>query len=531
MLTNTYLQSALFPLKEFISKDTQILQGNGYDGVIAILENLRSVEFPCVILEAGGSGSCQLIEGPVDTFTQSLWVMGQLGRSEDEALLFSQMKALARKVTAIILQGAAAGVPEVAGIDWSRYSYMQRYGGPNARGYELIFTFKENFSLEVSPADLKPQLKRVSEFLYGVDFYSLDYAKALEYFKENNPVQSVGACSSVHAGNFFGGNLDWFYDNEVEFVVRTPRKEGRLATLGIAGLISNLTKDAVENGLHSDIHWLIPFCLNDGINEAGVYCKTNVVPDDKGTTTQTIPEAEVIDEICSSMLVRYVLDKFRSASDAVEYLQQHVCVYASKKLKDMHYEAHWMIGDSQHCYVIEIIDNHIISNECDVMTNFFIDGVTFNEDGKVWTPDDVASGHLASDNGITEHGSGLERFNLAIEMLPAANSKAGMRALMNALLYSKTYLSAPVVADPVWHTEYVGQLTVDDPASAFSEALAIGAEKYLQRDRNIPETETRTWHSTHSSVYDVNAKKLYLLSQEDSIHEFEFALMNGAAGL
>lgn len=88
MLTNTYLQSALFPLKEFTSKDTQILQGNGYDGVIAILENLRSVEFPCVILEAGGSGSCQLIEGPVDTFTQSLWVMGQLGRSEDEALLF-----------------------------------------------------------------------------------------------------------------------------------------------------------------------------------------------------------------------------------------------------------------------------------------------------------------------------------------------------------------------------------------------------------------------------------------------------------
>lgn len=156
MLTNRYLLSSLSSLREFISPDTQILQGNGYDGVIDILQNLRSVTFPAVILEAGGSGSCQVIEGPVDTFTQSLWVMGQLGRSEDEALLFSQMKALARKVTAIILQDAAAGVQEVAGLDWSRYTYMQRYGGPNARGYELIFTFKENFSLEINPDDLKP---------------------------------------------------------------------------------------------------------------------------------------------------------------------------------------------------------------------------------------------------------------------------------------------------------------------------------------------------------------------------------------
>jgi len=364
--------------------------------------------------------------------------------------------------------------------------------------------------------------------LYGVDFYSLDYEQAAEYFKKNNPISSSGACSSVHSGNFFGGNLDWFYDNEVEFVVRTPRKDGRLATLGLAGLITNLTKDAVEHGRHSDLHWLIPFCLNDGINEAGVYCKTNVVPADKGTTTRTIPEAEAVDEICSSMLVRYVLDKFRSAAEAVAYLQQHVCVYASKKLKDMHYEAHWMIGDSQHCYVVEIIDNHIISNECDVMTNFFIDGVTFNEDGKVWTPADVASGHQASDNGITAHGSGLERFNLAIDMLQDAGSKAGMRALMNALLYSKTYLSAPAVADPVWHSEYVGQLTVDDPASAFEGIEAQQAEAFLLRDRDIPETEPRTWHSTHSSVYDVRTGKLYLLSQEDSSHEYEFALMNGA---
>ena len=94
MLTSSYLKTSLFSLKEFISPETQILQGNGYDGVIDILQSLRSVTFPCVILEAGGSGQVQNIEGPVDTYTQSLWVMDQLGRGEDEAAVYASMKKL-----------------------------------------------------------------------------------------------------------------------------------------------------------------------------------------------------------------------------------------------------------------------------------------------------------------------------------------------------------------------------------------------------------------------------------------------------
>lgn len=155
MLTANYLKSSLSSLREFVSPDAQVFQGNGFDGVIAILENLRSVSFPCVVVEAGGSGSCQLYDGPVDTFTQSVWVMGQLGREEDEAALYTAMKQLSRKVTAKLLEDSAAGVPEVAGIDWTRYSYMQRWGGQNARGYELVFTFKEDFSLLLEPSDLK----------------------------------------------------------------------------------------------------------------------------------------------------------------------------------------------------------------------------------------------------------------------------------------------------------------------------------------------------------------------------------------
>lgn len=527
MLTIDYLKRSLFILKEFTDADTQILQGNGYDGVIDILENLRSVAFPCVVLEAGSSGSIQLVEGPVDTFTQSVWVMGQLGRGEDEAALYARMKVLSRKVAAKILADAASGAPEGADIDWSRYTYLQRYGGPSARGYELIFTFKENYSMLLQPADFKPELVRIADYLYKVDFYELDYEFAKAFFEKRNVAPSAGACSSVSTGTLFGGNLDYYYDNKVEFAVRTPRTEGKLATIGMSGIISELTRDAVEHGRHAELHKIIPFFLNDGMNECGVYCKVNLLPADKGRTTKSIPGGELLDEICSTMVVRFVLDHFSSAQAAVTYLQQHVSIFHQAQLSEMGYEAHWMIADSEHSYVVEIIDDHIAVTESPVMTNFYQVGVTFNPDGSVWTPADVEDGHKPGDNGITAHGSGLERFNLAIGRLPEVNDVASMRALMMDLFFTKAYLSAPVVADPLWHSEYVGELTVDDPASAFEDIEDEYAVIFSNRDRNTPETEPRTWHSCHASVYDAAEKRLHVITQEDSSREFEFSFIDG----
>lgn len=154
MLSIEYLKPTLSPLKEFVSLDSQILQGNGYDGVIDILQNMRSITFPCVILETGSSGSVQNVEGPVDTYTQSLWVMGQLGRGEDEAALYAAMKKLAMKIVARFLLDLTEA-PELEGFDYQRFTYMQRWGGNNARGWELMLTFRQNFSLQLTEEDLK----------------------------------------------------------------------------------------------------------------------------------------------------------------------------------------------------------------------------------------------------------------------------------------------------------------------------------------------------------------------------------------
>lgn len=156
MLTSDYIKEVLGRLQAFQNPETQILEGNGYDGVLDIIKNSRSIEYPCVILESGGSGTLQVIEGPVDTYSQSLWVMDRLGREESEALIYAKMKNLTRLVAAILLNdGLTNERPESSSITWQQVSYMQRYGGPDVRGYEIIFTFKENISLQVTANDLK----------------------------------------------------------------------------------------------------------------------------------------------------------------------------------------------------------------------------------------------------------------------------------------------------------------------------------------------------------------------------------------
>ena len=66
MLTSNYLLSSFSSLKGFDSPADQILQGNGYDGIIDILENMRGVVYPCVILETASLCSVRPRNPPDD---------------------------------------------------------------------------------------------------------------------------------------------------------------------------------------------------------------------------------------------------------------------------------------------------------------------------------------------------------------------------------------------------------------------------------------------------------------------------------
>jgi len=158
MLKVSDLTSILQPIKE-LQGQGHILEGNGYDRIMAILKSLRGTTFPCVILEARAGGQVDMIGGgPIDSCTQSLWVMVQLGRDEDEVAAFEQAWELAKKILARFIQcdpisslDTKDKMEVLRSWDYNRISYMQRYGGPTCRGYEVVLTFRDYVSLTYTP--------------------------------------------------------------------------------------------------------------------------------------------------------------------------------------------------------------------------------------------------------------------------------------------------------------------------------------------------------------------------------------------
>jgi len=143
MLTRDYLNSALVET----GLVAQVLEAQGLDAIVELLTNLRSVQFPVAILESRSAGTVQLIEGPLDTYTESIWIMGQFGREESEAALYEEMRQLSLRVLAQVLKDFKAGTTCLEGWNHNRTAYMKRYGGQNARGWELVLTFNDNFPL------------------------------------------------------------------------------------------------------------------------------------------------------------------------------------------------------------------------------------------------------------------------------------------------------------------------------------------------------------------------------------------------
>lgn len=357
-------------------------------------------------------------------------------------------------------------------------------------------------------------LNYIKNYFYEIEYENLDYEYAYKYFKEKQPIIN-NFCSSVRNGNWYGRNLDWTYDENAEFLVRTPNSKNRYASIGFASAINGLTNEIVKSKSYSDLYKIVPFMLADGINEHGVVANTNVVPLDKGITTKTIPKISEEIEICSLMLVRYILDHFLSAKQAVEYIENHVSVYMPTTLLNMNYETHLMVADENETYLIEFIGNETAITQMDkpYMTNFYLNDVSFNEDGKVYTPVDVESGHSASENNISDYGSGLERYNIIVENYENANSKTGMRELMNELKYTNAYRNSD------WYTEFVGnRLTVNNEVDDFEDIIERAAIAFQNRIRN-----GKTWQTIHSSVYDIANRKVSVIVQEDGI-ELEYSL-------
>lgn len=346
-----------------------------------------------------------------------------------------------------------------------------------------------------------PSPEKLADYLYylEMDDYRFD---ALP--EDGSQLFTMG-CTGIRKGNMFGRNLDLGYCEIPEFVVRLSAAEGRFASIGLCAnpTITCNVAEMTEAELLS-----MPDVTNDGINENGVIVSENVV-DATGVDSMsgTAPGKE---QIHSSRIVRYLLDRAESAEQAVELMKDVDIVggFSGSAL-------HWLIADEQDTYVVEIINNEIIAqkNEAYYMTNFYLNY------GPVQPKQYIAETLFENVPLLNEYPIGVERWCLLRDKYESISSEEDMVNLLAAVkataMYDKT-------KSPAWYSECIGgDLSVHSTKADFERELKRQIALYENRDRSNPQGDWITWHT---SVYDIENRTLCVYSQEDYAADYRFAL-------
>ena len=371
-------------------------------------------------------------------------------------------------------------------------------------------------------------INKINDYLYGVYYDEEDYDYAEDYFYNNRSPFAPAGCTVGANGKYIIRNFDWTYSESVEFVVRTEGVPGHYATLGIAGHVNGLTKDFVASGDYSEKYKLVPFAIVDGINEKGLWVNTNIV---NVTAGEEMTKTDGDYDIPSPMIPRYLLENFKTAEAAKDWFMDHAAVYNVKYMSDEDLEPHWFVKDETNCYVLEIVNNVKYATELidhQAMSNFLVATTTFNTDGKVYTPNDVAAGHTpTTENSLRSNDIGLERYNFMIDNLPSATNLVDARLIANQLFYSNAY-DGTRAAEDQYYSDFAGinSLTVDSPAADYEADVTVqlmrAAWPSRTRDGNF-------WQTCHSVVANIENLEYNVVSQEETTVEYTFGLMSAGS--
>lgn len=148
MLSFDYLMKTLPVLEEFSDNskiERQILSAEGYDGVMAILDNIRTVEFPCVILEDRSLGHITFDSGFLDSSSCSIWVMVQDDCVTGSSLLYKKAFSLGISILKLFVRDSTS---ELSDIDYSTITYSKRER-TDCYGYEFVITFREDIDMSI----------------------------------------------------------------------------------------------------------------------------------------------------------------------------------------------------------------------------------------------------------------------------------------------------------------------------------------------------------------------------------------------
>ena len=351
---------------------------------------------------------------------------------------------------------------------------------------------------------LPHRTEKKRDYLCEVWYGDVGYETALNYFADASDAPGYGACTAVRKGNVVGCNLDWLYSDDMQYVIFTKPKNGRAETVGVASSLPKTLGPRMTEVL-------APFYVTDAMNEYGLMCKCNVVPY-LGINYDPTPGKFSWPAL---MVVRHIVDNFKSAREAVEYYVNNCEILWPTGLHEQGYELHWMIADNVNTYILESINGALVYKEVGpgrdpaVMTNFRNTTSVLNEDKTVYTPvTNTAEHNAVTDNLVEPTAEGLERFNEAVAALGTMGVEpTDMLGVMEGLFFSRAYNPENQLC-----SEFCGinGLTADMPASAFQQTLNKAAVKWGERNRKKPEVS----HTMHTSVYDLETLTLYFIDQE-----------------
>ena len=366
---------------------------------------------------------------------------------------------------------------------------------------------------------------KVTDYLYEVTYedYGGNFKEAQQYFEKYKPV--MGGCSSVQNGMIRGRNYDWTLDEAPEFVIRVPAAEDRHASIGVCTTTA-ITAAEVDSGEELDMYRYLPYFTLDGINDAGITININVVNfGEKGNFV--MKTEDTADDICPLMVCRLVLDQAGSLEEAISLIgdmdlfslgsldECHFLISGPKSAKDPSFDTVVveLIPDAEGHYQLSVLDdaNHDFVDDKPIMTNFHLTGF----DG--------------SEESLTTHPMGYERYQILAADYGQGSTVAGMKDLMKKVYYTRAY---DPYADLCWYSDFAaGDLTMENRgetslqgdvsrAGAYADSFREAFEIYQHADRD---SEEKIWHTVHTSVYDIEHKTLSILPQEAGF-SYEYSL-------
>lgn len=381
-----------------------------------------------------------------------------------------------------------------------------------------------------NPYDVLIPIQNSGDFLHYIEYspQNINPSIANNYFKNDiNFMNGLGGCSGVFKDGKVLRQFDWTYDESAQFIVRmnADTRFGVLHnSIGMAFTTPILSRQTMQTILHYGISHpyfsILPYTLVDGINDAGIYVQSNVVPGEDLVVNINYGKQDCCIQM---MLVRFLLDRLDKISNLRSVLDE-LHLYSTNKING--YGIHLMVADSKKSCIIEFENDHYeISTRYPLISNFRV-----NRGFRVHS---IANEDFTPKwETVEPHGMGVERWKIMSDFLKDPNGS--FYDLRQKLRYTNAYDDA---VEYPWLTEisYGDRFTTEKAFDVhingttsqyyndYSQAMKTMNEKYQKRSRLAKGTD-RTWQTVHSCIYDIANLSGQIQIQENDINAWNFKL-------